>query len=331
MLPSNENIVYHMAEQLAANLMNNNVGHAYPQLVPVLQTMGFDLRNVFSQLLGAQRQELFFGEAPWAKLYELQTGRTICVPDRTILKNLCPERGSMVGDRPWEEILKYFLAGWENPEGDEEWHFFLGGPTDYDNQVVINFKNMCATYYWANNDMCLTLPVFSHSRGQLTCPLFHEPYDVDVEYPYIQRTLLDQLMAGMLTIWDKANLDPVDSDLLVHQCYYGIDGKEVKDEDNVKQLAVLFNGNMYSKYGKAYGYVDWNGYRLQFSTKRDWNSDPSIVLKVAVMHPIDDKNPHDRSVYNWHKNPLLVADLRADMDTILDQLITQHELSMKEQ
>lgn len=326
MLPENENTVYHMANSLAANLMNNQIGHAYPQLVPVLQVLGMDLRNVFTQLLGAQRQELFFGESPWAKLYELQTGKKIEVPDRTILKNICPDQYTTSSNLPWKNIFQYFIDNWANPEGDEEWHFFLNGPTDYGNQVVLNFDSKEAVYYWEKNDMRLTLVNFGESRGALSCPLFNTPYDVDVEFSYIQRTLLDPLLAKMQEVWGtepKPVLNGDHSKLLVHNHYYA--GKEVSSEAPVRQLEVLFDGGMFGYPGRSYAYLTWKGYRLQFSTHRDWNCDPSTILKVAVLH-----KDNDQTVYSWWNNPLLVHDLLNDMDSLLDELLTKHATLIKE-
>jgi len=327
MQPSNEDAVYHMADVLASNLMNNSIGHAYPQLVPVLTTMGLDLRNVFVNMLGSMRQELFFGESPWAKLYELQTGKKIEVPDRTILKNICPDRAVTCGTRQWADIFKYFINNWENPEGDEEWHYFLNGPTDYNNQVVLNFDSQKATYYWENNDMELVLDHFGQSRGALSCPMFHTPYAVDVEYSYIQRTLLDPLLASMLEIW---GIDPEtvtlenDSKLLIHNHYYG-DGKELPDESPIRQLEVLFDGSMFGYPARSYTCLPWREYRLQFSTHKDWNCNPSTVLKVAVMN-----KDNDHTVHSWWKNPLLVHDLLEDMDSLFDELLTKHATLIKE-
>ena len=339
MQPQAEDVIYEAANRLAAGLMNSQVGHTYPQLVPVLHVLGMDIRNVFTQLLGHQRSELFFGESPVAKLYEIQTGKKVEVPDRTILKNICPERGFISTHQPWEFILKYFLAGWANPDGDEEWHFFLDGPDptcpeDYDNQVILNFRRKDAIYHWANNDMQLVLDNFSRSNGKLECPLFHSPYDVDVEMSYIKRTLYDQLLARMLEIWEIQDTLEVNGEYLIHQHYYGTAEApiQVPDEHNVKQLAVLLNGGMFGISGRSFVYLDdWNGYRLQFSTKRDWNSDPSTILKVSVMHLETEKDyQQDRTIGNWWMNPLLVADLRNDLDGILQGLVDRHELEMKE-
>jgi hypothetical protein len=334
MQPQAENYVYEAAQRLASGLMNNQIGHVYPALVPVLHTLGMDISNVFTQLLGQQRSEMFYGESPWAKMYEIQTGKKIEVPDRAILKNICPERGFTVPQMPWEDVLDYFLAGWANPEGDEEWHFFLDGPEDYDNQVILNFKRKDAVYYWENNDMQLVLPNFARSAARLECPLFHVPYDVDVELSYVQRTLYDQVLARMLEIWEIEPVTVEDSSFLISQHYYGTRENpiEVPDEHNVKQLAVLLEMGGFGKANRSYVYVDdWNGYRLQFSTKRDWNCNPSTILKVSVMHLLnDDDRNHDRTVNYWWKNPLLVADLLADMDNLLQGLIDRHELEMKE-
>lgn len=340
MQPEAENVVYEAANRLAAGLMNNQVGHTYPALVPVLHVLGMDIRNVFTQLLGHQRSELFYGESPTAKLYEIQTGKKVEVPDRAILKNICPESGYRSSQTPWEFILDYFLAGWANPDGDEEWHFFLDGPDptcpeDYDNQVILNFKRKHAIYYWANNDMQLVLDNFSRSNGKLECPLFHSPYDVDVEIAYIERTLYDQLMAKMLGIWEIEPAPEVESDYLITQHYYGTHENpiEVPDDHNVKQLAILLDHGSFGKANRSYAYLEnWNGYRLQFSTKRDWNYAPSNLLKVTVMHLANEQDRnHDRGVNYWWKNPLLVADLKADLDNILQLLISRHELEMKEQ
>lgn len=334
MQPQAENVIYEAAQRLASGLVNNQIGHAYPALVPVLHVLGMDISNVFTQLLGHMREELFYGESPVALLYEIQTGKKVAVPDRTILKNICPERGYTVPSIPWEDVLKYFLAGWANPEGDDEWHFFLDGPEDYNNQVVINFKRKDAVYYWENNDMQLVLPNFARSAARLECPLFHVPYDVDVELSYVKRTLYDQMLARMLEIWEIEPREEVAADNLIHYHYHGKDDNriEVPDEHNVKQLAILLEMGGFGKANRSYAYVDdWNGYRLQFSTKRDWNYTPSTILKVVVMNLENETDrQQDRTVSNWSKNPLLVADLLESMDELLQSLIDRHELEMKE-
>lgn len=334
MLPDNEKLIYDAAQRLSGGLMNNNLGNVYPQMMPVLNQLGHELMGVFTHLLGLQRQELFFGESPWAKLYTIQTGRKIEVPDRTIIKSLTHDRFNSIGNRNWAHILDYFLANWDNDEGDQEWHFFLGGPTDYGNQVILNFDSRKASYHWEENDMRMELENFAQSRAALLCPLFHDPYDVDVEYSYIQRTLLDPLLAKMEKVWGIDHVEEEDGDLVISRHYYGTPEAPftVSEEHNVHQLAALLNGGMFGKMGKSFAYRDdWNGYRLQFSTKRDWSCNPSIILKVAVMHLENDKDRnHDRTVSYWWRNPLLVADLKKDLDSLLQELVDRHELEMKE-
>lgn len=334
MQPDTENMVNCLVDKLNHDLMNSSASRAYPQLVPDLMNLGHNLKNVFINLLASNRRELFFGEEPWAKLYELQTGNRICVPDKSIIKNLCSSNFVTVGDRPWSHILKYFLDGWANPEGDEEWHFFLDGPTDYNNQVVLNFDSKEATYYWEKNDMQMTLPDFSRSSAVLSSPMFHTPYDVDVEYSYIERTLLDQLLARMLEIWEIEETAEVSHDLFIHEHYHGTSQVPVKlpDDHDVNRLSLLLNAGKYSQYDRAtYSYVDysWKDYTLQFSTKRDWSYSPSIVLKVSVMAP---EQPHggQRPVSSWWKNPLLVADLKHDLDGIIKTLLVDQEQPTKE-
>lgn len=324
MLPNNESLVYHMAQTLASNLMNNQLGYAYPQLVPVLQVLGMDIQNVFSNLLGHQRAELFFGESPWAKLYELQTGKKIAVPDKAIIKHLTNDRMVSCGKIPMGAILDYFLK-YRDYE-DDEMVFFIDG--DHENQVCLDLKTKKAKYYWRDNDMRLELTDFAQSRGYLSCPLFHEPYDVDVDYAYIERTLLDPLYARI--IGDKWPIEQSGENIL-HQHYFGsmADPKKVADESNVRQLMVLLDGGMYSRHAQSYVYWDWKEYRLQFSVRRDWNYAPPQAFQMSISTYPENNNGQPRTVYDWWKNPLLVSDLLNDMDSILDDIITEHELSMR--
>lgn len=324
MLPNNESAVYHQAQVLASNLMNHNVGHAYPMLQPVLHILGADLVNVFSNLLGHQRSELFFGESPWAKLYELQTGKKVAVPDKAIIKHLTNDRFVSCGKLPMGAILDYFLK-WRDYE-DDEMVFFIDG--DHEEQVCLDLKTKKATYYWRDNDMRLELTNFAQSRGFLSCPLFHEPYDVDVDYDYVERTLLDPLYARI--IGDKWPIEQ-SGEKILHEHYFGsmADPKKVTDESNVRQLMVLLDGGMYSRHSRSYTHWDWKEYRLQFSVRRDWQYCPAQVFQVSLSTYPEDPAGQPRAVDSWWKNPLLVSDLLNDMDGILDDLITEHELSMR--
>lgn len=327
MQPNNESTVYHMAETLAANLRNHNIINAYPMLQPVLHILGIDLLNVFSQMLGSQRQELFYGESPWAKLYEIQTGKKIEVPDKTILKNLTHDRSITSGSRPMSAILDYFLK-YRTYEDDE----FVFHNHENNDQVTVDLKTRKAKFWWANNDMTLELTKFDESRGHLNCPLFNEPYDVDMDYAALNRLLLDQMYEFML---DKGQyFVEVEAKYLLMQHYFGSVAEPIRvaDDSNVRQLMVLLDGGMYSKWNRSYATINWKEWVLQFSVERDWNYAPPMVFKVVIQtHPTDKDRGQPQSVYNWHKNPLLVKDLLSDMDGLLDQLITQHELSMKEQ
>ena len=337
MLPDNENMVMNMAETLAQNLMSNSLGSSYPQLVPVLQVMGMDLRNVFNQLMGSMRSELFFGESPWAKMYTLHTGKKIGVPRRTnIIENLAQDRWTKSSSRPLKDILAYWAIHRPDERDGDDCIIF---PHRYENgereQVEVDLSTGQASIEWSENDMELTLPEFQYNKGLLSCPLFEAPYSVALDMTYLNEVLYDPLYNHL--VGDCKPVNPEKTEWLLMEHYWGTQAnpEEGAGESGFNQLRVLLTGEMYSKYGSSYVTFEWRGYRIQLSSKRDWDygarGDISQIVYISSVG-VDNASARNGIDYinNWHQNPLLVHDLLNDMDGIVDDLLTKHELSMKE-
>lgn len=335
MLPDNEEMVMSMAGTLARNLMNNSVGHAYPQLVPVLQIMGIDIQNVFNQLMGSMRSELFFGESPWAKMYTLQHGKKIGIPRKVpIIENLSAGSYTKSPNRPLKAIVEYWMI--HRPverDGDEEFVFNHYDP-EHD-QVNIDMNTGEVVICWDNNDMTLTLPAFDKNHGVLTCPLFEKPYDVTIESSYLDSMMYTPLYNYVVGSEHREPPEKIEWLLMDH--YWGTQAnpEEGASTSGFNQLRVLLTGEMYSKHGSSYVTFDWRGYRVQLSSKRDWDygarGDISQIVYVSSVG-VDNINARNGVDYinDWYRNPLLVNDLLADFDSIVDDLLTKHELSMKE-
>jgi hypothetical protein len=335
MLPDNEEMVMNMAENLARNLMGNSLSSSYPQLVPVLQMMGMDLRNVFNQMMGGMRSELFFGESPWAKLYTMQTGKKIGVPRKEpIIENLAAEHWNRSPSRPLRAIMDYWMVNRpEERDGDDEFVFNTYDP-EHD-QVTVDMRTGETVFCWDNNEMQLTLPEFHQNKGLLTCPLFEKPYGVTVEAAYLDKMLYTPLYEYMVGTEHREPPEKLEWLLMDH--YWGTQAnpEEGAGESAFNQLRILLAGEMYTKYEVNHTWFEWRGYRVKLSSKRDWDysarggiSDIVYISSVGI----DDVNARDGIVYinDWYRNPLLVNDLLNDMDGIADDLLTRHELSMKE-
>ncbi|MNZ74459.1 hypothetical protein D3C78_929080 [compost metagenome] len=229
MLPQNESALFSALMCLAENLNNHHSLSAYPQMQPLFMQAASNLQMIANTGLGNMRQEMFFGKTPWAKLYELQTGKKIAVPGYTkILENIAPERFTKVPQRPFKEILDYWKTNRPNPEGKEEFVY-----NDYEfehQQTTIDYKTGEAVFWWDNNDMRLTLPKFWESRGFLTCPLFDEPYEVAVDMTYMQHMLLGPLYEEIV---GEENIEPFEEKHLLMNLFYGATVEErVQLEDD---------------------------------------------------------------------------------------------------
>jgi len=100
-------------------------------------------------------------------------------------------------------------------------------------------------------------------------------------------------------------------------------------EHPVVQLRSLLNDTIFGRDNAGHADIGWNAYVVQFSTKRDYSRQESLLLTVRVMEPY---SPHSMprmgsgtTVSNWWKNSLLVNDLLRDLDNLIDQLLTRHD------
>ncbi|MNY34754.1 hypothetical protein D3C86_1691200 [compost metagenome] len=182
--------------------------------------------------------------------------------------------------------------------------------------------------------MYLTLNDMGSVRASVECPLFDEPYLVDLEATFIHKYIVSPLYNLLTYEVDARYIEADPKYLLLHHFFGTIEEPiAVQDSHPFKQLAVLFGGSMYSNKCRSWADVKFKGRTIRFSGDRDYGLDapyPNNVVKIASVSILPEGSANPITVSDWHKNPLFVRDLMNNMGNLFDQMITEHELSMKD-
>ncbi len=328
MTPTNEKTIAEALNNLSAGLGNNSAFSAYPQLTGVFYGLQANLQNLVGIMLMAQRDEALYGKTEAAKLYALKYKQFHAVPEG-VLKSLGSQQYAQTCDRPLADIVDYAVAhrgldvdtlSFSLPEFARETH------------VRVDLGTHQAFISWTGHALSMNLPKFTTNTALVNGPLFHEPYPVEVQPDYLDKALYNPLYSRV--VGDERREVPNPKFLLMHH-YFGADEApiDVPDGHPLLQLRHLVNASLYGSGGYGFATVDWKDYTLSFSTEREWGYHESLLLTVNVQEKKEgtpfDRN-RGRSIYNWWKNPLLVNDLLADMDSLIDEALSKHEAEVAE-
>jgi len=328
MLPSSEADVISALQMTRTNLTNNNQAFsAYPQLIGPFHQMASDLDLLIETLITTQREELLFGKTPAAKLYELQFRQAHAVPSG-VLKSVNPDRRNETAPMPLLQILKYAKNVRRSTAGTIKYTFdHIEEPatestpaTTRTAHVTLDIGTMEAFITWAGCVVRARLPSFDCAEAFVEGPLFHEPIRVSLDVDMLGKALWAPVYSKLI---GSEHIDVPEGKCLLMTHYFASGRVSSDDVDHpVVKLRALLNDNLYGRRNSGYAEVEWNGYIVQLSTKRDYSHLESLQLTVNVLECSDRPG---QIVSNWWKNPLLVNDLLKDMDDIIDQLLTCHD------
>jgi len=324
MIPSNEKEVIKALGLLSDNLTNNNPGlAAYPQLQGTFYALQANLQDLVGALVATQRDEALYGKTEAAKLYLLQHQRHHSLPEG-VLKSVMKGMYAEACRRPIGMILAYAIAYRGLSTEPSLWI----NADQAASRVKVFPDTREVLISWYNRAMTITLPDLCTGAGVVNAPLFHEPIPVDVDMTYLDKVLYTPLYERLV---GDEHWEVTDPKYLLMDHYFLKDGEATEEnlDHPLVQLRALLNGSMYGRTDASHVYAEWKDYRLLFSTERDWNHDPLLLLKVSVNVPSTDPTArHHNLLHGWWHNPLLVNDLLKDMDGIIDQLLTRHEAEL---
>lgn len=326
MIPSNEMAIAEALKDLSASLGNSQAFSAYPQLSGVFYGLQANLQNLVGIMLMTQRDEALYGKTEAAKLYALQYKQTHAIP-QGVLKSIGPQTYTETCNLPLIGIAKYAQAYRGLTAKTLQFTSVVNGIETY---ASVDLDSFHAFIGWKDHALTLSMPEIIRNRSEVKGPLFHEPYIVDIDPAYLHNVLYSHMYSRLVKDEHRAVEEP--KALLIHH-YFGTKDApiELPGDHPLIQLRHLVNAGLYGKGEYSFATIDWKDYTLSFSTQRDWNFHESLLLTVDVQEK-KEGTPFDRhrsrSVYNWWKNPLLVNDLLADMDSLIDKALTAHELEL---
>lgn len=326
MIPSNELAIAKAIETLAGSLNDGHAFSAYPQLSGVFYGLQANLQNLVGIMLMTQRDEALYGKTEAAKLYALQYKQTHALPEG-ILKSIGQQQWYGSCDRPLAGIVKYAREYRGLSQTTLELTTDEATLTTF---ARIDLESLEVHISWKDCALSLRLPNVTLGRGEVNGPLFHEPYTVEVDSAYLDRVLYSPMFEFLVGPERRPVEEP--KALLIHH-YFGTKDApiELPGDHPLIQLRHLVNAGLYGKGEYSFATIDWKDYTLSFNTQRDWNFHESLLLTVDVQEKKEGtpfERHRGRSVYNWWKNPLLVNDLLADMDSLIDKALTAHELEL---
>lgn len=316
MLTKNEDLIYNNVRALCGSLMSNQSQLTpYPYLQPIFVNLGAGLDTIFTDLLRLQREELLYGSTPWAAMYKMDTGRAIELPDNIIHNiNPCDSWYSSV-DYPIGDVLKYAVERDPTLEHQTEIVF-----EDDEKVVKINLKNCSAVITWHDNDMTLTFPTLGHSVAHAMCPLFKEPYKVDISIDYIKENIAGPLYK-MLTGVNPCKRNGTKYILMDH-FFTDPDGVRmtIPEDHVVAKLIHLFCESGY--HTPSFVDVPFKQYTVRLRAMTDWDcytewNNTILVIERIVHTDSDDSKPYR----DWDLNPLFVNDLLAAIQELLEEAL----------
>lgn len=296
---------------------NQGALNAYPAMQPILVNIASGLDYIAHEHVRMEVETAICGDAPWAKLYKMQTGNEILIPrELGLIKDIGQsEQYQKSFDRPLRDIIAY----WMDKSGLEvlNYNFAIPSSEGAGTLAIIDItipqgRYGEATISFPNNDMTVTLPDLHSPTGEVSCPLFSEPYVITVNMEWMIEHILQPLYSEFV----PTPVTVVDKDMVLDD--------SCVDEDKAAALAKILQAGEYRGPGGPYrATVALSDlYRVVLS-KRDryWSDEP--LLKVSEISRRDSAGQW-RNIHDWHKNSPLVIDLMESINVLIERALLGH-------
>lgn len=318
MLEKHENELLDNIDRLNTLLADGSYLSAYP----ALQGMFFGIQNglnaISSTVLCNQRREIVHGLNQASMLYKIMTGKTVGIPDNIVLNYNPSTAITRYPARSVVGIVDY-AKQWHGLDNEILTFNQNGAIAEYnteDNSVKVLFEGSDAYLVFGSAD---------NNRAKFHSPLMYEPLTISVNVQWMEQTfskpLIDLLCVQEHIVDDSKEV--LDNLWDTPDAYFKI--REMPEAGN--QLQALLSGRMYGRACRGFCRFQLNGYQFTLETEECWEPTHHHKFKITTVTMIDGGS----TVYQWYHNPILVMDLRDNIEHIMKDLLDKHELEMKEE
>lgn len=325
-------------KNILLGLLNNNLAnsansalHAYPQLREFVVSVQRALAEIVETTIieGADRE--LSGNEPWAMMYALNTGRKICIPDRrSVLQS--PTTSLPYGYISHVPNLRHIVDYILTYRGVTEMGYLIS------NQLPNTEITVCAQENWCkirfdDNDMSLFIPNIYSTVAHVECPLFDVPREVLLNTEWMIKNIISPLRVWLTGVPYERTLNTErDSRYLIIDHYFTEQGENELSEDHPYNVLydIMKRGQFVNQPSITHNSFKRSGYLailefkknlyLELSSQRhpNRNIDTRVIVISSVFSVVDGE---ERSISHWYENPLLVNDIKEEMDDILTRLV----------
>jgi len=321
-----------------ASICNSSQFSAYPQMQYPFFNIANTLRAGIQEIMDQERAEAIFGKAPWAKLYQIQTGKRHDIPEAIIESVSLTVRSSYYGAvPPLRDIYDYARKYRDNHYVT---HFENSGITGDFGTVRFSQDPFEARVEFRDSDAHLVIPI-EKPEGHVHGPLFHEPYRVVVKSSWMTDVIWEPLFKRFV---GGEAIDVIDNGKFVIHDQLFKDEYKFSDEEldghPAIQLYKLLSRCDYRQTTEANG----NGvakvmlnddYLIVLAGYREWSKRFSDVIGIDAVYRLGDvvegANCRDATpIHGWARNPLLVRDIMESAEHLVKTALENHHTNMKE-
>ncbi len=321
-----------------ASICDSSQFSAYPQLQYPFFNIANTLRAGIQEIMDRDRAEAIFGKTPWAKLYQIQTGKRHDIPEEIIESVSLTDRPNYYGAvPPLRDIYDYARKYRDNHYVT---HFETSGITGDFGTVWFSQDPFEARVEFHDSDVQLIIPI-EKPEGHVHGPLFHEPYRVVVKTSWMTDVIWGPLFKRLVGDEDIEVSD--NGKFVIHDQLFKEEDKFSDEElDNHPgiQLYKLLAGCDYRQTPTAGG----NGvakvmlnddYLVALVGHREWSKRFSDVIGINAVYRLGDmveggNNRAATPIHGWARNPLLVRDIMASAERLVKTALENHHANMKE-
>lgn len=298
--------------RLLGAISNTSNTSAYPALQSWQYNVTHAVNELIDTVIVSQMEGTLTGTAPWALLYKDMKGRDLRLPDLEMIVEQSDYKDAHFYN--FSNVIGYAVKY----RGLTEKH-----PTFELGTCLATFQEGSTLKITSeNNDMSVVVNYINNiDKAMALSPLFAE------SVPFgLSRKYRDEIMASLLElVVDDDTYQYVDSkDDFIMDHFYG-EGKEKLPEDHALSIIIKLTG----EYQPAY-LVSWKDYVLVFKVSECWGRPGHhLALRLeSVNHPVMPEDGTNEvklgsKIHGQEKNMLLIADVIADIDTILADILAK--------